>query len=401
MFEVFELREQERDRRWQKVRAAMKKRGLSALIVWGFAGFDSSECANFVYLTNIPTFGCLALPGYLVFPVDAAPTVIGFARMPGEQLWVKDIRGKQPSFSQAITARLKELHLENAEIGVTNTLPTKVGSSGERGFPFSTLVSLKENFPGARFTDATDIIDEARRIKSEAEIRCLELGCVAANSAIQAIVDTARPGVRDCEIMTTMITVLMQNGCEPDTLFLYGSGKDYVDSGNGQFLHPRYLRALEKGDLIHTEFNAKYNGYVAQYNQPFAIGTPDKEWTRVLETAQASFDNGLKTLKPGITLKQLTQALHAPIHEAGLKTIRPCFHGLGLTSEEPLAATGPGTSCVPSDSFVIQAGMVFEFEPHIITPDGKKGTTLGCPILVTETGCRSLNKNKMGPKMIC
>ena len=99
-------------------------------------------------------------------------------------------------------------------------------------------------------------------------------------------------------------------------------------------------------------------------------------------------------MKPGITLKELTQALHAPIFEAGLKTVRPALHGLGLTSEEPLASTAPGTSCIPSDTFVVQTGMVFEFEPHVITQDMKKGLTLGYPVLVTDKGCRSLNKNK-------
>ena len=115
---------------------------------------------------------------------------------------------------------------------------------------------------------------------------------------------------------------------------------------------------------------------------------------------EASVSNGLATLKPGITLTDLVEAFHTPILEAGLKTIRPAFHGLGLTSEEPLSSTAPGTSCIPSDSFTVQERMVFEFEPHIITQDMKKGLTLGYPVLVTEDGCRLLCKNKPEVKII-
>ena len=393
MFEVFELGKEERDRRWKMVRDSMKQRDLGALVIWGFAGFDSCESANFVYMTDMPTFGCLSLPGYLVFPAEGEPTMVGFAKMPGEKLWVSDIRGKQPSYSKVIIDRLKELHLENSRIGVVSTKVVGIGSTGERGFPYVTYMALNEDLPNARFEDATDILDDARRIKSEAEIRCLEIGCEAADAGVQAIVDTAKPGVKDYEVMAKLIEALMLKGCEPDTLFLYGSGKDYVDSGNGQYLNPRYLRTLESGDMIHTEFNAKYNNYTAQYNQPFSIGEPDTEWRRVFEVAEASVNNAMAALKPGITARDLVQAFHTPIIEAGLKTVRPAFHGLGLTSEEPLAAT-PGGSCIPSDSYMIQAGMVFEFEPHIITPDMKKGLTLGYPVLVTETGCRLINDKK-------
>lgn len=400
MFEVFELGLEERDRRWNGVRAAMKQRGLGALVVYGFAGFDSCESANFVYLTNISTFGCLALPGYLVFPAEGDPTMIGFAKMPGDKLWVNDIRGKGPSFSQAIIERLKELRLEDARLGVVNTLITRVGSSGERGFPYITYKTLSEGLPKTGLEDATDILDDARRIKSEAEIRCLELGCIAADAAVQAVVDTARPGVRDYEVMAKLVEALMMNGCEPDTLFLYGSGKDYADSGNGQFNNPRYLRQLEAGDMIHTEFNAKYNNYTAQYNQPFSIGEPDDEWRAVFDAAQASVNNAMSALKPGITLKELREAFHAPIIEAGLTTIRPSFHGLGLTSEEPHSATGLGTECIPSDSFQLQAGMVLEFEPHIVTQDHRKGLTLGYPVLVTDGGCRLLSRNQPEVKII-
>lgn len=354
MFELFNLGKDERDRRYLKIRVAMKKQGIGALVIYGFAGFDSSESANIVYLTNISTFGCLALPGYLIFPVDGEPTMIGFAKMPGDALWVNDIRGKGPSYGKAIIDRLKELHIENGKIGIITTKVVGVGSTGERGFPYITYKYLQDNLLRARFVDATDIINEARRIKSAVEIRCLEIGCVAADAAVQAVVETARPGVHDYEVIAKMVNVLMLHGCEPDTLFLYGSGKDYIDSGNGQYINPRFLRTLEAGDMIHTEFNAKYNNYVAQYNQPFAIGEPDKEWRKVFNTAEAAVANGLKILKPGITIKDIAQALTAPIKDAGLITIRPACHGLGLTSEEPLGVVGPGASCIPSDSFLLR-----------------------------------------------
>jgi Xaa-Pro dipeptidase len=400
MFKVFELDKKERDRRWQKVRAAMKKNGLEALVVWGFGGFDSSECGNFVYLTNIPSFGCLSLPGYLVFPAEGGPTMIGFAKFPGDKLWVSDIRGKTPTYSQVIIDRLKELRLEKASIGIISTSIVGIGSTGERAFPYTTYMLLKEKLPEAKFEDATYILNEARKIKSPAELKCLELGCEAGNAAIQAMMQIAKPGVHDYEVMTKMIEVLMLNGCEPDTLFLYGSGKDYADSGNGQYLNPRYIRTLEKGDKIHTEFNAKYNNYTAQYNQPFSIGEPDKEWSQVFGVAQKAVDAGLMALKPGITAKQFSEALVSPIRAAGYKSLRPPFHGLGLTSEEPLGTAIPEGSCVPNDAFLIEAGMVIEFEPHIMTQDGKKGVTLGGPVLVTDTGCRQMGKNKIEPKII-
>jgi ectoine hydrolase len=371
MFELFELGKDERDRRYDKVRAGMQERGLGALVVYGFAGFDSSESSSFVYLTNISTFSCLATPGYLVFPSEGEPTMIGFAKFPGEKLWVKDIRGKGASYSKAILSRLQELHLEKSKIGMINTRVVGVGSTGERGFPYITYKYLQDNLPNAHIEDATDIVDMARRIKSEAEIHCLELGCVAADAGVQAVIETARPGVRDFEVMAKLVNVLMLHGCEPDTLFLYGSGKDYVDSGNGQFLNPGFRRCLEAGDMIHTEFNAKYNNYCAQYNQPFAIGEPDKEWLKVFATAEACVQNGMQELKPGITIKDLAKALTAPVEPAGLKSLRPCCHGLGLTSEEPLGMPGQAR-CIPDDSFLIQENMVFEFEPHVVTADMKK-----------------------------
>jgi len=369
----------------------MRKRGIGALIIWGFAGYNSSECANFRYLSNMPTFGNLSYPGYLVFPLEGEPTIIGFAKMPGERLWVHDIRGKSPAYSKVIIDRLRELRLEKASIGIISTKRV----DAEAGFPYATYMSLQEGLPEAHFEDAADILEEARRVKSDAEIRCLELGCEAANEAMQAVVDTARTGVRDCEVVAKILEALVQNGCETDSLFLYGSGKNMVDAGKGPFIYPRYLRLLEKDDMIHMEFDAKYNGYVAQHNQFFAIGKPDKDWIKITDVASMAFYNGLKTLKPGVTLGELSESFLSVMKESGYSNERPSFHGLGLTSEKPLAGTMAHPVCLPSNSFQMLPGMVLEFEPHVMTSDKKKNATIGCPVLVTETGCRPLNKTKM------
>jgi Xaa-Pro aminopeptidase len=392
LFEIFEFGKEERDKRWQQVRNSMRKRGIGALIIWGFAGYNSAECANFRYLSNMATYGNLSYPGYLIFPLEDEPTIIGFAKMPAaDSLWIKDIRGKFPSYSKAIIDRLNELRVEKASIGIISYK----GIDAEEGFPYATFMALKEGLPEAQFQDAVDILDDTRRIKSDAEIRCLELGCEAANEATKAILATARAGVRNCEVVAKILEALTRNGCETDSLFLYGSGKEYVDSGKGVFLYPRYLRTLEKGDIIHMEYDAKYNGYTAQQNQMFAVGKPSKEWLDITKVDVMAYENGLKVLKPGVTLGELNKAFLSVIMDAGYVNERPGFHGLGLSTERPPGGGVAGAPCVPSDSFKMLPGMVLELEPHTMSKDRKYNATLGCPVLVTETGNRPLNKAKV------
>ncbi len=46
-----------------------------------------------------------------------------------------------------------------------------------------------------------------------------------------------------------------------------------------------------------------------------------------------------------------------------------------------------------NSSFMMSEGMVIELEPHVVTADGKKGLTIGSPVLVTETSCRLLSQS--------
>ena len=150
---------------------------------------------------------------------------------------------------------------------------------------------------------------------------------------------------------------------------------------------------MEKGDVIEIEVDASYLGYKAQFNQPFSLGEPDKEWQEVFNILTESFTNGFNTLKPGITVGELHEALSAPVKKAGYLHRSPTFHGLGLAIEEPFGVFVAQPDYQPNLARIIEPGMVLELEPPAIRPDFKKGATIGSPVLVTDTGCRLLSKN--------
>ena len=74
---MFNLRLDERDRRWKNVREAMEKRGLACLIIWGSYGRFRHFGANLRYLSNI------SAEGYRVFPLKDDPTLVQFFARPG------------------------------------------------------------------------------------------------------------------------------------------------------------------------------------------------------------------------------------------------------------------------------------------------------------------------------
>ncbi len=373
----------ERDRRWNNIRKTMEGRNLDALIVWGTSAFLRELSGNLQYLTNTGTEGAL------LFPLAAEPTLWTFEGG-FESTWVPDWRAGQPKYSQLMSEKMKELHLENARIGI-------VGLGGyytEIGFPYNMYINLMNNFPKAKFEDATDIVEDARRIKSEAEIRCMETAGEVMTKVHQAIVDTARPGVKEYEVKAAIMDTMYRNGCDPCIMLLYCQGKGpLLHAGqNGWYFDPPSQKVLEPDDIILTEIHCNYLGYLGEANQPFSVGEPNEEWQKIFNLAVDALNNGLSVLKAGITVGELDQAFNNPIFEAGHIIANPPFHGLGLSLEMPMGSYPRQTTYEPDLSFPIQENMVLSVEPHPITKDFQKSIHVGSPVLVTKTGYRFLTK---------
>jgi Xaa-Pro aminopeptidase len=129
------------------------------------------------------------------------------------------------------------------------------------------------------------------------------------------------------------------------------------------------------------------------------LGEPSKEWKDIFETAVEAFKNGLKVLRPGITVEELDKALATPVKEAGYLQRTPNFHGIGLAIEEPFSSIPAMPEYHPKSDRKLAPNMVLELEPSVVSKDFKRGVTIGSPVLVTDSGCRLLSK-KWKPEVI-
>jgi len=369
----------ERDERWTRVRSGMSEAGIDCLIIIGNAGLNLYRLADLQYLSGV------LREGVLLFPLEGDPVMLSFGGDHDPTAWVTDHRNGYPRFSDGIISIIEERGWGNCTFGALLS-----GYEGDLNFPARMRDELLATFPNASIVDAAPILARARRIKTEFEIQCFRDGSKVGQRAIDAVAALAKPGVSDLDVKAELMGTLFRGGCASHTLLLFHSGKRSIHGAMGGSLPDPKGRILEDGDIINAEFDAKFEGYCAQFNQPFFIGKVDDAWEDVAKLGAESFHAGMSALKPGLSAGELQSIMKAPVLAGGHQVLGPMFHGLGLSFEAPVAQTSLGTSYVEDLDIVFEPGMVLELEPHVVAMDFSRGASFGCAVLVTADGCEPL-----------
>jgi Xaa-Pro aminopeptidase len=369
----------EKDYRWSRTRAAMGEAGIDCLIVVGNAGLNLYRLADLQYLTG------MLREGVLVFPTEGDPVMLSFGGGHDPAAWVTDHRNGYPRFAQGIVDIVKEKGWQNSTFGALLS-----GYEGDLNFPAQIQRAILQAFPGAAIVDAAPILTRVRRVKTEYEIACFRAGCEAGRRAIAAVAEAARPGANDLDLKAELMSTLLRGGCASHTLLLFHSGSRSVHGAMGGSLPSPAGRILEPGDVINTEFDAMFEGYCAQFTQPFFVGEVDPAYETIAGIGGECFAVGLEALKPGLTAGELQARMRGPVEAHGHQALGPMFHGLGLSFEPPIAQTSLGTSFAEDLAIVFEPGMVVELEPHVVAKDFSRGCSIGCPVLVTKAGCEPL-----------
>lgn len=388
----------ERDRRWAALRNAMEKDGLDCLFIWANNRSWGIGLQNFRYVTHVG-----AREGIALFSLKRDPIV--FAGNPHyyvpynifaeHQNWTKDVRilsGIAP-----VIEAIKELGLEKSKFGVVDTR----GELTYHTIPYEPFKALVEALPGAKFQNATMLVEEIRMIKSAEEITFLQKSGDIAQAMVQRMVDTCRPGIPEAEVYAEMHKALLVNGGEDYVFNIFDSGNLndvdlHLQHGKENPLSPT-MRMLRQNDVIMTEFHSNYGGYLTGCEKSVFLGNPPQELKDLHELCLEAFDRGTAAMKPGNTFGIAVEAFRKPVLDAGMDFIELGLHGHGMGSPEfPTRVYKSSSSHTLAgsavDKVVLQENMVFGTNIDIHNPKWRKdlGLMFGDTVVVTARGPRSL-----------
>lgn len=395
----------ERDRRWDGLRKRMIFAGVDCLVLFGTDVYWDMGLANLRYVTSAGAkMGSTGL-----FFLDRDPVVYNavphmsrpFHAQQTLQDWVSDIRiFRGPA---EIAAELRDRGLDKSRIGIVGfssaILPASVFVDAE-------LQGLQAALPKARLVDFGYALQEMRMIKSEEELTFMRRGGEVARKVIDVLVEGARPGVREAELYADMVRAQIANGAEPNIFNLMTSGPVehpaaelwHLLHGSDQPASPT-MRPLAEGDNVISEFHTKYGGYLVHTEYTVHVGSrvPGR-LQKIWDVALECLDISQEMMRPGVTVRELWEAVRRPAARAGLEWVELGFHAMGLVSPDfPTVVYEPGFGPDTLNGgkigdLELQEGMTFGNNIDLFDPTWKPdvGCVLSDCMVVREGGAELL-----------
>ena len=377
----------ERSRRWGTVRDLMRRANFDALICLPNQGHWDQFGADARYLTQIGGFQTEVA---VVIPLESDVTVIVRGENEIEwwglaQEWVKDIRPSRRSYAEPIIQRLKEIRAQRVGIvGIEGLVRAPEGIVS-----WAIYEKLRTTLPQVRFENATGLMQEARSVKSAEEIAFIERAAEIIGLAIEALVREVRPGVPESHLVAEMVKEIVKQGGEPITMLLFGAGGPEVPWAQRVVT----ARPLKIGDLINTEVEAKYGGYIAQALQPISLGPRPKELEKIFDTTKVIFEKMLKVLNPGTTFGEVVAFYQDQVRSAGYEPDAALMHGRGLGEDAPML--WGARRDFPESQASLKVGHVFIFKPAARKGEMRDFIRAGDTVVIERSGARRLGKREL------
>jgi Xaa-Pro dipeptidase len=385
----------ERDRRWSCVRQLMRRQQLDAIIGFPNQSHWDQFQADVRYLTHI---GGHQTEVAVVFPVSG--DVTAFVRGGNEvewwsiaQDWVMDIRPSRRSWGEPMIARMAELKLDNARIGVS-------GLSGLLRAPEGTVVvgmleKVTAAFPHAYFENATELLQDARSIKGAEEIAWIEQAAEILDKVVAAILAKAKPGVMENDMVATIWQTIIANGGDYPSMTHWGAG-----AGVPWACRIAPHRPLQAGDMINTELEAKYGGYIAQTVQAACLGKIPAELKGAFDVSVKVFDELVKFMKPDASYRQVVAFYQKLVRESGFIPKGMLLHGRGIGEDRPQITGEVEGDMYNSRTYTMHLdlplleGNIFVLKPGAMPSDAPDSIRCGDTVVIEKSGARRLGKRK-------
>ena len=343
----------------------MAKQGLDAVLLF--------KQESMYYLTGYDTggyslFQCLILraDGDLVLVTRSADKLQAAhtSMIPDVRIWI-DKGGANPAHD--VVAVLKEKGLAGKHVGVELHAWCLTGQRWEM---------VRHALDGfCEHSDATDLIQGLRLIKSTTEMDYVRKAGALCDDALKALNEAIEPGVDEGILYSRMMQAILEGGGDP------AASRPIIGSGDGAML-VRYFTGRNKvgaQDQVQLEYGAGYRHYHVAIMRTVLTGVAGERHKAMHAAGVEALAACQEAARPGATYADIYES-HARVVDAhGLKDCRLNACGYSLSAnfppswmEEPMI--------YPGNTTVIEPGMVIFM--HMILVDSANTLTMS----LGETG---------------
>lgn len=374
----------------ERVREAMKERGIDALVV--------RAPDNVLYLTNY-----WPMKGYsmAVFPAEG-PTTLHVIEPQLEEaketVWTEDLPTflpYNPDDPRPPHVRSREAAIQTLkERGLDGTVGVELSQSSQLhdrmvGEP---TVYYEEYFTSFReaadeVVDATALLGELRMIKTDQELQRMRFANELATDALEHARDNLVPGeMKESDVAAMLEGYVSNHGIGYDDRIQMARGFALVWSGPGIATFTQtHDNPIQENEPTLCEFWCGIDGYWTDLTRNLVPGeNPRQEYCDLLDTLLDIQREAAEYARAGASMARLDEMMRERIDEAGYpgQPSHPVVHGIGARIHEPPWPHQKGDG-------QLESNMVLSIEPGVYW-EGGGGLRVEDSYLVQEDGTEKL-----------
>jgi methionyl aminopeptidase len=244
------------------------------------------------------------------------------------------------------------------------------------------------------------------KIKSPAEIDKMREANRMVARVLESIAGEVAPGMTTAALDEKAEAMCREFGVKPAFKGYGGFPNALCCSVNEQVVHgfPNGT-PLKEGDILSVDFGVIYDGFYGDAAVTLPVGEVSAEAKRLMEATKAALQAGIKKMRPGNRLGDVSHAVQKVAEKAGFSVVRQFVgHGIGRALHEEPQLPNYGN---PGRGLQLRTGMVIAIEPMVnaggfevrvlddgwtaVTVDGKLSAHFEHSVAITQNGPRVLS----------
>lgn len=223
-------------------------------------------------------------------------------------------------------------------------------------------------------------------IKSAKQVEKMRASAKITKETLDLLEKHIKPGVTTAQLDKIAYEFIASKGAKPNFLNYNGFPGSICTSVNDEVVHgiPSKHQVLKEGDIISIDMGAVLDGWHSDAARTYGVGKISAQAQRLIDVTRESFFEGLKFVKHGAKLGDVSAAIQQYVEGHGYGVVRDLVgHGIGTHLHEDPSVPNFGKA---GHGVRLAAGMTLAIEPMVTEGSYKVSVLDDDWTIVTDDG---------------